>query len=364
MSASILSLATAVPPHTFYQDDVANKMIEYFPMTEEKKEVVKKIYQSSAIHKRHCILPDFNLPRSEWQFWGSDYPEKIPGMSERNDVYKKEAPRLAHEVAQKALEEWGGDPSSITHVISVSCTGVMAPGIEFELMRSLHLKPSVNRLGINFMGCFGAFKALSVARSFAAENKSHRILLVCTELCSLHLQASLDYDTVIGNALFADGAAAAVVGVNPQSNEKVLWELRRSHSFGLENSLDKMGWEASSHGFKMRLSPTVPVLIGRHIQPFVETLLSSHVQPKECNWAIHPGGKSILQAVEKVMKLDPSQTQASWNTLSNYGNMSSPTFLFVLDEILRQREAKEWTLGIGFGPGLSIEGILLRRSEK
>lgn len=363
MNPLILALSTAVPPHIYLQEDVAKMAIAIFGLDKAKAELTNRIYLNSAIEKRHSVFDDFLKPREEWEFLGSQYPEIVPGMSGRNIRYKKEAPKLAEQAARQALELWGGDPSKISHIISVSCTGVMAPGIEFHLMQNLGLSPSVNRLGINFMGCFGAIKGLSVARAFAQENPANRILLVCTELCTLHLQADDDGETILGNSLFGDGSAAAIVGSNPNESENPLWEIHRFYSLGFQNTLDKMSWEASDTGLVMRLSHTVPVLIGRQIKEFKEGLLKDDVHSDQCDWAIHPGGKSILQAIEKRLNLEPHQTKASWKILNDYGNMSSTTFLFVLDLISRQTIRHEWTAGVGFGPGLSAEGILMRKPK-
>lgn len=360
MHPSILAIATAVPSHFLPQEKIADKIIDALSLPAEKAKTLKQQYLNSAIQTRYSVVPDLTKDRHEWNFWGPQYPKSIPGMSQRNEIYKKEAPKLAHEAATKALKAWNGNPDQISHIISVSCTGVVAPGIEFELMQHLNLKPTAHRLGINFMGCFGAFKGLAVAQSFAKENPKHRILVVCTELCSLHFQAEQTLDNMLANSLFSDGAAAVIVGTNPEPDETPLWEIRNQSSLGLENSLEKMSWEASDQGFVMKLSHTVPVLIGRHIEPFVKTLIQD-LSYTECDWAIHPGGKSIVQAIEKALNLDKSLTQASWEILANYGNMSSATFLFVLKQLLEQKNPKKWTVGVGFGPGLSFEGILLSR---
>lgn len=359
MDPTILGLATAVPPYIFDQEEIAQKMKTVMQLDPQQEAQLQQIYRNSAIRKRHSVLSDFQKERSQWHFWGENYPKSSPNILSRNEVYKREAPKLAYEAAHKALENWGDDPALITHVISVSCTGMFAPGIEFHLMSSLPLKRSVNRLAINFMGCFGAFKGLSVSHAFAKEQPNARILMVCTELCSLHLQNEMNSDNLLANSLFSDGAAAVVVGSNPQQNETPLWSIIKHRSWGMENSLDRMTWEVGNHGFFMKLSPFVPALIGRHITPFLEELLTPHVESSQCDWAIHPGGKSILQAIEKAMKLERYQTQAAWDTLSEYGNMSSATFLFVLQNLLKS--TRKWTLGTGFGPGLSIEGVLLRK---
>ncbi len=361
MSAAILALGTAVPLYSYPQTEIADQFIRILDMDQEKELMVKNIYQHSAIEKRHSVVGDFHKKQDEWGFLGRHYPHTVPGMSERNLIYKQEAPSLAKKSALQALERWGGNLSEITHIISVSCTGAIAPGIEYYLMQELGLSPTVNRLSINFMGCFGAFKGLSVARAFAQENPAHRILVVCTELCSLHVQAHQDYDTLVGNSLFADGSAAAIVGSQPQSTEKPLWNMMKSHSMGIENSLERMSWEAGDFGFSMRLSPAVPVLIKRHIKQFVDGLLPHDLPFDQCEWAIHPGGKSIIQAVERALQLHSHQTLSSWDILANYGNMSSATFLFVLDHLSRQAQLHPWTIGIAFGPGLSFEGLLLQR---
>lgn len=362
--ASILALSSAVPQHMFLQNEIVLKIIDILGIEESKAIELKKAYSSSAIQKRYSVISDFKKERSQWDFWGSDYPNTVPGMSKRNAVFKKEAPKLSLESASKAIAHWGGNPQDLTHLIFVSCTGVVAPGIEFELAAKLGLKSSVNRLGINFMGCFGAFKGLGVANAFAKENPNNRILVICTELCSIHFQSTLDPETLTANSLFSDGSAAAIVGAVPQDFEKPIWDIERSCSLAMENSLDKMTWEASDDGFLMRLSHKVPVLLGRNINSFANTVLGSDTTSAECDWAIHPGGKSILQAIEKATDLKKIQTQASWDILNEYGNMSSATFLFVLERLHQMKTSKTWTWGLGFGPGLSMEGLLLRKRNE
>jgi predicted naringenin-chalcone synthase len=364
MSPLILALSTLNPPYKCSQVEVADKMIDILSLDGEKAEGLRKIYANSSIGFRYSIVEDFLKPRAEWHFWGQNYPQETPRMRRRNDLYKETAPQLAHKASLKAIETWGGHPSDITHVISVSCTGVLAPGLEFQLIESLNLKPSVHRLGINFMGCFGAFKGLQVASAFAREDSSHRILVVCTELCSLHLQSSTDQETLLANSLFSDGAAAAIVGCAARNNENALFAIEKQNSLALEESLDKMTWEAGDHGFFMHLSPYVPALIKRHIHKLTQPLLKQRIDITECDWAIHPGGKSIVQAAERALQLTEEQTRAAWQTLWDYGNMSSATFLFVLKQLLHQNTSKQWAAGVGFGPGLSMEGILLRKMQR
>jgi predicted naringenin-chalcone synthase len=340
----ILSLATASPDYCYQQEDVANRMLENLNLSQDQKESLAQLYRHSAIHTRYSVANNYDVIFTN------------PTTNERNDIYKVEAPKLAIKAAKKAFDQWDGLPQKITHVISVSCTGMMAPGIEYFLIKELGLSPSVGRLGINFMGCYGAFSGISAAKALAKENPHHRILLVCTELCSLHGQVDLSSDTLLANALFADGAGACIIGGDGSGH--YLWEIIEQSSLLLENSAHLMSWEVANSGYAMKLSAKVPVLIRKNITPFARSLLGEKVTFEECHWAIHPGGKSIIQAVEKECALLPSQTDSSWKTLKEYGNMSSATFLFVLEKSLKTRS--EWTLGLAFGPGLTMEGILLR----
>jgi predicted naringenin-chalcone synthase len=361
MAASILALSSAVPLHIFPQQEVSAKMVDILSITEPLKSKLKQIYENSAIQKRHSVIGDFKNDRSEWHFWGKDFPKTAPSMARRNAVYKLEAPKISFESSLKAIKLWGGNPKDLTHIVFVTCTGVIAPGVEFLLIEKLGLNPSIKRFAINFMGCFGAFKALSLANALAKEDSQNRVLIVCTELCSLHFQAILDSDNLTANAIFSDGSAASIIGTHPKPFEKPLWDIINTSSLAMENSIEKMSWEAGDSGFLMRLSHQVPVHLGRNVKKFTEALLDSHASAKDCDWAIHPGGKSIIQAIEKAMELEDSQSKASWEILAEYGNMSSATFLFVLERLQRQYTKKKWSLGIGFGPGLSFEGILLSK---
>lgn len=362
MDISILAISTALPPFAIDQESIADFFIDAFLIESEKAKELRHIHKNSTIRTRYSAIPDFGEDRNNWSFLSKELPNNPPSMHQRNDFYKIEAIKIAFEAAKKAINSWGGDPKTITHVISVSCTGVVAPGIEFNLIKLLDLNPTVQRLGINFMGCFGAFKGLLVAKAFAKENPKNRVLVVCTELCSLHFQVEQTSDNILGNSLFSDGAAAVIVGALPSSNETPLWHIEKTCSIGIEDSLDKITWEAGNSGFLMKLSHKIPVLLGRHIQTFSKALLGDDLTNEEVDWAIHPGGKSILQVIEKKLNLKKEQTKSSWEVLENFGNMSSATFLFVLNQLVENKRKAKWTAGVGFGPGLSIEGILLKQS--
>jgi predicted naringenin-chalcone synthase len=360
MKAFILALATAVPQYYADQATIAQKIIDLMKLDSKNAKFIENIYNKTQIKRRYCVLKDFTTHDSENnKFLNKEFLNNIPGTKIRNDIYMQEAPILAKNAAQSVLTNWAQDSKKITHIISVSCTGVMAPGIEYLLQKEFNMDPTVQRIGINFMGCFGAFRAIAVANSIAKENPKNRILIVCTELCSLHFQVSAFSDVLVGNALFADGAAALIIGCEPSELEKPLLSIENNGSYAIENTLDKMTWTITDHGCLMRLSKEIPNIIELNAQKTI----SDFVQNKNFNdltWAIHPGGKAIVEALERSLNLTKSQTQSAWNVLENYGNMSSATFLFVLKDLLEKEQKNKYIIGIGFGPGLSMEMILLK----
>lgn len=363
MHATILALETEVPKTYLPQHHFSSVTAKHLSLTDSQTNLLERISKGSQIGKRHTIIADFVESGLQGAFFGLDSSKPIPSTGKRNQVFKEAAPKLAESVCQKALEQWGGSRLAITHIISVSCTGMFAPGIEFLLIDRLGLSPHTERLGINFMGCFGAFKGLAVAKALALENPENRILLVCTELCSLHFQGDKQTDTLVANSIFADGTAAVVIGAQPNRQEKPLLELHNRRSFALKDTLDFMTWEVGDLGYQMRLSPLVPTQLEQNISSFTQALLGSELSMQACAWAVHPGGKSILQSIAKAFNLESEQLFASWNVLKEYGNMSSPTFLFVLKELLQNSCSKKWVIGLGFGPGLSVEGLMLKRVD-
>ena len=346
MKAYILTLATALPQYCLHQQDAAEFMIRFSDADTKTSQFIKKLHQNSAINTRYMVLPEPMKPTIK--------------MTARNEIYKQQAPKLAYQAALQALNAWSGSAKEITHIISVSCTGVMAPGIEFKLVENMHLNRNVKRFGINFMGCFGAFTGIALAKALAMENHSHRILVVCTELCSIHIQPMDRPDAIVANTLFGDGSAAVIVGCQPKQQEHPLCEITNHQSYALEATQDKMTWDVTDTCFMMGLSKEVPRLISDHIQPFMQSLVSSRTDITLCDWAIHPGGKEIIKKIEEKAKLKPEQTEASWNTLAEYGNMSSATILFALEKCLKQNQKQKWCGAIGIGPGLSFEGLLLK----
>jgi predicted naringenin-chalcone synthase len=262
--------------------------------------------------------------------------------------------------SRDALAKSGLPARAITHVVTVSCTGFFAPGIDRSLITALGLSPSVERTHVGYMGCHGALNGLRVARAFTGVEPGARVLLCAVELCSLHYHYGWDPQKVIANALFADGAAA-VVGVAPSAAPPGAWRAAAAGSCLVPDSAGAMTWTVSDHGFEMSLSKHVPGLIARHLRPWMEGWLASYdiALTAVGSWAVHPGGPRILDAVEEGLGLPRTATVASRQVFAECGNMSSPTVLFILDR-LRAAGAQRPCVALAFGPGLTAEAALFR----
>ncbi len=243
--------------------------------------------------------------------------------------------------------------SKITHLITVSCTGMYAPGLDIELTLKLNLASHVERTCINFMGCYGAINALKIADHICKNNPEAYVLVVCVELCTLHFQPMATMDNFIANAIFADGAACALVHGCPEGDKSLRLQAFRCELAPSEQPA--MAWYVRDQGFDIILSSYVPMILGNHIQAPTEKLLAS-LNLKANNvdfFAIHPGGKEILAAVEKALSIDREKNQEAHEILNDYGNMSSPTILFVLkkwfDKISPAHHQKN-ILAMAFGP--------------
>lgn len=352
--AYIVSIAHKTPAFAISQKHLAAHVAKASNLDAADARRLEKLYDQSGITTRYSVLEDFSLDVSNWSFWNKGSPT----TKQRNELYKLHAPILSEMACKEALDKWGQDPKGITHIIYVSCTGIIAPGIQAYLQNALNLAQNVCQFGLNMMGCFGAFKALQMAEAFCAQSADARVLVVCTELCSLHFQQKASFETQIGNALFSDGSASCIVAQKPKDAENPLFCMHRHKSMILPNTSEKMTWEVSDNGLIFGIKKEIPDLIQQHIAKFANDLLPDDVNFDECTWPVHPGGKGVLQAVQHGLKLTQAHMQASWNVLKNYGNTSSSSFLFVLNEQLKHK-SKKWAVGLGFGPGLCFEGMLL-----
>jgi predicted naringenin-chalcone synthase len=303
---------------------------------------------------------DSGAPRQSFFPAMRDVHDRGPSTAERMARYEREAPGLAAEAARAALADGGWEPRDITHIVSVSCTGFAAPNFDLGLVRELGLPPTVARTHVGFMGCHGALNGLRVARAYTASDPEARVLVCAVELCSIHYQYGWRPDQLVANAIFGDGAAA-LVGAAERPEQGEAWELTRSGSALLEDSAELMRWRIGDHGFEMSLGARVPGVIERELRPWLDGWLASQALSVDAiaSWAIHPGGPRILESVAEATGIGRAEYAISQEVLAEFGNMSSPTVLFILER-LRRRGAPRPCLALGFGPGLAVEAALFR----
>lgn len=355
----ITSLATAVPAFRHEQKTIAAfaSRMQMLDATESRK--LRFLYQHSGIETRYSVLPDYSLEPSDWTFFTPPNPEpQSPSLEDRMLVYDQTAPELAIRAAKNCLAVH--DTSTITHLITVSCTGMRAPGLDLDLMDALQLPVHTERLAIHFMGCYAAIQALKTADQICARHPHARVLIVCVELCTLHFQKDATHDNIMSTLLFADGAAAALV-----ENTGHGFHLDHFYSEVQRSGHHAMSWSLSRTGFQMQLSNYVPDLIGTDIAGLITRgLQRTNLQTSDItHWCVHPGGTRILDAVQRAMQLPDDALANSYDVLRHYGNMSSPTVLFVLKKWEEQLRAHPThnpkpLLGLAFGPGLTMETFI------
>ena len=306
--------------------------------------LLDRMMQRSGIGRRFTVLSDDATYRAEGSFY--DTPV-APSTLERMAVYAREAPELALEAIGKL-----GNLGKVTHMVVASCTGFTAPGLDQVIARRLGLPPTVERVVIGFMGCYAGVTALRAAGHIVRSDPAARVLVLSVELCTLHLQPTDRLESLLAMGQFADGAAAALV-----TAEGPGLALGDGLSLTLEDSHDLITWTIGDTGFAMELSGEVP---GRLAETLSDEQVAGAVtagRPVSAidAWAIHPGGKSIVDAVERGLGLPPEKVAASRAVLQDYGNMSSATVLFVLERLMKERPATG--IALAFGPGLAMEGL-------
>jgi len=357
----LLCIETANPKYCHQQTDFANFYCKSITNNENLQRKIKIITKKSAIKERYSVINDFSEQPKNFTFFEKNQSlEPNPGLNKRMDLYKKEALNLSLE-AVKNIKGFNDLKTKITHIITVTCTGLFAPGLDIALVSALNLKPNTTRTSINFMGCNAAVLALKQANQICAGEKDACVLIVCTELCTIHFQKNYSDDYILSNALFGDGAAAAIVSSKKITVDKkyVPIHIKSFESLIINEGVNEMAWQVAETGFIMNLTSYVSPLIKKHLPQLLSVFKKS--KNKISHWAIHPGGKRILDDFSNLLALNQTQLIESYQTLENYGNMSSPTILFVLKELLEKRKIKKQEIicALAFGPGLSIESVLL-----
>jgi predicted naringenin-chalcone synthase len=363
MPLSIRGLGIAVPPHQVNQAEAMALAERVSADSASRAALVRRIQGRTQVRQRGSVLATGNAdlhPISErLPFYGNHSPSTATRMA----AFARHATPLALAAVRGALADAAIEAPRITHLITVSCTGFQAPGVDLALIQQLGLDAGVQRTHVGFMGCHGALNGLRVAQAFVEADADAMVLLCAVELCSLHLYYGWDPEKVVANALFADGAAALVASARPAKPGPAPspgLKLLATGSTVIPHTAELMHWWIGDHGFEMGLSSRVPEAVAGQLRPWLERWL----QPRGlqladiASWAMHPGGPRILQACAAALQLEPQQIGASQAVLQEHGNMSSTTILFILDR-LRQAAPPGPCLALAFGPGLCAEVALL-----
>ncbi len=372
-TSTLLGMGFAVPSSSASQKRTAAYAVELSNADSAHTRRLRVLYERSGVENRHAVVLDDAGER-----WFFRTASDVPTTGQRMELYARFAGPLAVQAAARALDDADVKPGSITHVVVASCTGMSSPGVDCALIDALKLPPTVSRTHIGFMGCHAAINALGVAHAFARADPGARVLVVCVELCSLHFQYnSIREGQEVANALFADGAAAAVIGQSANvPGRSAPAPGQSAHNPGQSSGEDQprprlagftsvlwpqtaqeMSWRIGDQGFEMGLRARVPACIEAGVSPWLSPWLATHgcTVPDIKSWAVHPGGPRILTATIAGLGLPPDACDASRAVLKNYGNMSSPTVLFVLHSMLAS--GGPW-VALAFGPGLVGEACL------
>jgi len=379
-SARILGMATAVPEHSIAQSDSAI-VAQQLRLSERWNDALPALYRKSGVQRRGSVLlgPE-GLPDLERQSFykpaSANHPSG-PTTSERMNVFSKHAGPMLQRACSSAIEKAAINAQRITHLVTVSCTGFFAPGVDIDLIQGMGLDSNVQRTHVGFMGCHGALNGIRVAKAIVDASPSAVVLLGAVEICSIHQQYTDDAQQLVANALFADGAAGLVIGSAKQPNGLILepmgehestsahvpqWSIVSTLSKWIPGTSEFMSWTIGDHGFRMSLDPQVPSVIEANLEAELKTWLatqSMNIFDVDA-WAIHPGGPRIIQATGNALGLSPDSLVCSKSILANHGNMSSPTVLFILDKLSKEQPDAKYCVLLAFGPGLCIEAALLK----
>ncbi len=383
MAVRIVGIGTALPPFVYRQSEVKAIMQRWIGGERRVDRLLERVYNASGIDRRHSVLPDFQAGAAPGLFGTGEHTFARPSTGARNARYGETAPELIERAARRALAAAPAPlRERVTHVVTVSCTGFQAPGVDDHLVRSLGLGAATERYHVGFMGCYAVFPALRMARAFCLADPDAVVLLASVELCTIHLDPQAHVDSILSTSVFADGAAAAVVTAAPtrdgaESPPRLGLELLASATTLTRDGRQDMAWTIGDHGFDMVLTSYVPRVLEAEAEASVAPLLAAGGVALDdiTAWALHPGGRAIIDKVAAALGLAPPALAASREVLAGTGNMSSASVLFVLQRMLGGRcedldpaveagaaPAPEDALlaALAFGPGLTVDSALVR----
>ncbi|CAD6244165.1 unnamed protein product [Miscanthus lutarioriparius] len=368
--AAVLGIGTANPPTCLAQDEYPDY---YFRVTNSEhltdlKGKLTRICNKSGIRQRFIHLNEEMLAANP------DFTDRTrPSLDARVEIASAAVPELAATAAAKAIAEWGRPATDITHLVFSTYSGARAPSADRRLASLLGLRPTVSRTILNLHGCYGGGRSLQLAKELAENNRGARVLVACSEITLIAFYGPQGgcADNILGQALFGDGAGAVIVGADPVAPvERPLFEMAFASQTTIPETEDAISMQINKGGMEYHISNQVPRLLGCNVERcLVDAFRALGVSTawNDLFWAIHPGGRAILDHIEGVLGLDDGKLAASRHVLSEFGNMSGTTVIFVLDELRRRRtvtakqggEAPEWGVMMAFGPGITIETMVL-----
>jgi len=359
----ITAIGVANPRYKFNQLTIAEFMVQAMQLDENDARKLKVLYRATGIETRYSVLEDYGKPENFDFYPNTKNLEPFPSTRKRLELFRPHAIALSKEAIESCLSKIPNfRVEDITHLVVVSCTGMYAPGLDIDIIKALKLNSAIERTCINFMGCYAAFNALKLADSFCTSRPDAKVLVVCTELCSIHFQKENNEENWLANSLFADGSAL-LIERNPRKGLNI-----KPEGFYCDlaiNGEQDMAWGVGDTGFEMKLSSYIPEIIRNGIKTLTQSLLDKVSRKlKDISYfAIHPGGKRILEVIETELGMSKEQNQFAYDVLKKFGNMSSPTVLFVLNEICESLNAADngkEILSFAFGPGLTLESMILK----
>jgi len=361
----LIDIATASPPYKASQTAASEELKKRMSARPAVSRMIDATSAHSGIESRYIVMPDAD-PNAENKFYSINGEYISPDTQTRMNEYESWSKKLTVNAVGELFKKNNVDPKSIDRLITISCTGFFAPGLDYHIINEFRIPKSVKRTNIGFMGCAASLIGFnSVLESMNSANNNGSIaLLVSVELCSLHLQTEPTRDNILANMIFADGCAAALFSNGKSNSLKPKFKLLSTSSYLFDNSSTFMGWKIGNFGFEMSLSPELPKIILESAVPTLENILRENNIKKEDikHWALHPGGRAILDALQKGLNLAEEQMHLSRKVLRNFGNMSSASILFVLKEIIDSQtvEPDEYCCAVAFGPGLTMEAALMK----
>ncbi|WP_426446318.1 type III polyketide synthase [Paenibacillus sp. S-38] len=358
--AAILGIGTAMPDNLIDQKVVLQTLSEIMGERSDGYRWAKRIFKQCGVETRYSCDPRILQGAGSNPYFRAREEGDTLGTKERMEVYRREALPLARRAAAEALQDSGTEAGAITHLITVSCTGQFLPGLDALLVRELGLSPRTNRIPLHFLGCAAGLKAIALSGQLAAADPAARILVVSVELCSLHIQPGLTREDLFAASFFGDGAASCVIG-RPNRRHAGVFRLDGDRSVLFAGTTEAMTWDVGNHGFDLYLSQEIPRLLGGNLPPELELFLGGGERP--AFWAIHPGGRGIVDTLQEMLDLTDAETAYSRGILRDCGNLSSATIFFVLrtmrEDLQSRGSGPAAGTAMAFGPGLTAELVRL-----